>query len=157
MKSVAFAMDGTQLASAAAANSYEILADGGAEQDMARTWADTALTLRRLAEKVANLASRVIAISVTGQGDGMWLIDKAGEPVAPAWLWLDARATDIVEEFTSSKNYAAHYKHTGTGVNVCQMSVQLAWMQHHRPDVLVKASDAFHLSPRNGPCYNCGI
>ena len=33
-----------------------------------------------------------VAISVTGQGDGMWLIDQAGEPVAPAWLWLDARS-----------------------------------------------------------------
>lgn len=144
IKSVAFATDGTQLASAAAANSYVTLADGGAEQDMARTWSDTAATLQQLADKIPNLAARVIAISVTGQGDGMWLIDKAGEPVAPAWLWLDARAADIVEEFTTSENYAAHYQRTGTGVNVCQMSVQLAWMQRHRPDVLAKASHAFH-------------
>ena len=43
----------------------------------------------------ARLAERLIAISVTGQGDGMWLIDKAGEPVAPAWLWLDARSAAI--------------------------------------------------------------
>ncbi len=144
IKSVAFATDGTQLASAAAANSYMTLADGGAEQDMSRTWSDASVTLKQLADKIPNLAARVIAISVTGQGDGMWLIDKAGEPVAPAWLWLDARAADIVEEFTTSENYAAHYQRTGTGVNVCQMSVQLAWMQRHRPDVLAKASHAFH-------------
>jgi erythritol kinase len=62
---------------------------------MARTWVDTAATLKQLSEKVPNLKNRLIAISVTGQGDGMWLIDKAGEPVAPAWLWLDARARQI--------------------------------------------------------------
>ena len=144
IKSVAFAIDGTQLAVASIANSYVTLPDGGAEQDMARTWADTVATLKQLAEKIPNLAARLIAISVTGQGDGMWLIDKAGSPVAPAWLWLDARAAEIVEEFTSSPDYAAHYERSGTGVNVCQMSVQLAWMQRHRPEVLSKATHAFH-------------
>lgn len=144
IKSVAFTPDGTQIASAAIPNHYVTLPDGGAEQDMHRTWADTATTLRQLTEQIPNLSSRLIAISVTGQGDGMWLIDKAGEPVAPAWLWLDARSVDIVEEFTTSEHYAAHYERTGTGLNVCQMNVQLAWMQRHRPDVLAKATHSFH-------------
>ena len=90
IKSIAFTTKGEQIASAAIPNRYQTFADGGAEQDMARTWADTAATLKELSEKVPNLKDRLIAISVTGQGDGMWLIDKAGEPVAPAWLWLDA-------------------------------------------------------------------
>jgi erythritol kinase (D-erythritol 1-phosphate-forming) len=144
IKSVAFTIDGKQLAAAAIPNSYQTLSDGGAEQDMARTWIDTASTLRQLSDQIPNLAKRLIAIAVTGQGDGMWLIDRQGEPVAPAWLWLDARAADVVEEFTNSEHYAAHYARTGTGVNVCQMSVQLAWMNRHRPDVLAKATDAFH-------------
>ncbi len=144
LKSVAFSVDGRQLAAAAVPNSYVTLPDGGAEQDMARTWADAAHTLQQLTLQIPNLASRLIAISVTGQGDGMWLIDKAGEPVAPAWLWLDARAAGIVEEFTNSEFYAPHYERTGTGVNVCQLSVQLAWMQRHRPEVLAKAAHAFH-------------
>ena len=92
IKSVAFSMQGRQLGVAATANSYTTLKNGGVEQDMARTWKDAAQTLRDLADKVDNLNSRVIAIAVTGQGDGMWLIDKEGEPVAPAWLWLDSRA-----------------------------------------------------------------
>jgi erythritol kinase (D-erythritol 1-phosphate-forming) len=144
IKSVAFTTDGTQLAAATVPNSYVTLPDGGAEQDMARTWTDTAETLRQLTEKIPNLATRLIAISVTGQGDGMWLIDKQGAPVAPAWLWLDARAKDIVEEFTMSPHYADHYARTGTGVNVCQMNVQLGWMQRHRPEVLAKATHGFH-------------
>jgi erythritol kinase (D-erythritol 1-phosphate-forming) len=144
IKSVAFTTDGQQLAIAAIGNSYTTLSDGGAEQDMARTWADTAATLRELAEKIPNLASRLLAISVTGQGDGMWLIDKAGEPVAPAWLWLDARAASIAEEFIASPAYKDHYARTGTGVNACQLSTQLAWMHRHRPEVLAKATSAFH-------------
>jgi erythritol kinase (D-erythritol 1-phosphate-forming) len=144
IKSVAFTTRGEQIAVAAIANVYETLANGGVEQDMARTWRDTATTLKQLTEQVPNLAKRLVAISVTGQGDGMWLVDKAGEPVAPAWLWLDARTASITEDFTKSANYAAHYERTGTGVNVCQMSVHLAWMAHHRPEVLARATTAFH-------------
>ncbi len=144
IKSVAFTLDGEQLAVVAKPNRYEAVAGGGAEQDMARTWADAADTLRLLGEKIPDLAKRVIAIAVTGQGDGMWLIDEAGEPVAPAWLWLDARAASIAADFVISPAHAAHYQRTGTGVNACQMSAQLAWMQRHQPDTLAKATTAFH-------------
>ena len=144
IKSVAFTTAGEQIAISAISNVYETLADGGVEQDMARTWRDAAATLKQLSEKIPNLASRLIAISVTGQGDGMWLIDKDGEPVAPAWLWLDARAASIAEEFTRHPDYPAHYKRTGTGVNACQMSIHLAWMSRQRPEVLARATTAFH-------------
>ena len=144
IKSVAFSADGRQIAAAAIPNSYATSADGGAEQDMARTWADAAATLKQLSEKIPKLAGRLIAISVTGQGDGMWLVDKAGDPVAPAWLWLDARAAAIAEDFTRHVAYQAHYKRTGTGVNACQMSMQLVWMTRHRPDVLARAATSLH-------------
>ena len=144
IKSVAFAPDGTQLAVAAIPNVYETYADGGVEQDMGVTWASAAATLRELGEKIPGLASRVIAISVTAQGDGLWLIDKAGDPVGPATLWLDNRAASIVEDYVATPNYDAHYKRTGTGLTVVQMSGKLAWMQRHRPEMLARATEAFH-------------
>ena len=144
IKSVAFTIAGERIAAAAIPNSYETLPGGGAEQDMARTWRDAAATLRQLGDKIPNLAHRVIAIAVTGQGDGMWLVDQHGEPVAPAWLWLDSRAASIAEEVVGGPAHAGHYSRTGTGVNACQMNVQLAWMQRHRPQVLALADTAFH-------------
>ncbi len=144
LKSVAFTVDGKQLAVAAIANDYLASPDGAVEQDMARTWADAAKTLRQLGEKIPDLASRLIAISVTAQGDGMWLIDKEGEPVGPATIWLDNRAASIVEDYVSSENHSAHYERTGTGMTVVQMSGKLAWMQHHKPEILAKAAHAFH-------------
>ena len=144
IKSIAFTVEGEQIASAAIPNNYVTLANGGVEQDMARTWRDAAETLKKLSEKVPNLASRAVAISVTGQGDGTWLIDRDGEPVAPAFLWLDARAASIAEHFTQHPDYAAHYKRTGTGVNACQMSTHLAWLARHQPEVISRAATAFH-------------
>jgi erythritol kinase len=144
IKSVAFSASGEQLAVTAIPNSYTTLKNGGVEQDMARTWKDAAQTLHDLADKIDNLNNRVIAIAVTGQGDGLWLIDKDGEPVAPAWLWLDSRAAAIAEEFTQSPSYAAHYERTGTGVNACQQNVQLAWLKRYAPEVLERSQSSHH-------------
>jgi erythritol kinase (D-erythritol 1-phosphate-forming) len=144
IKAVAFTLSGEQLAVAATPNRYETLPDGGVEQDMARTWVDTAATLRRLGEQLPDLDARTLALAVTGQGDGTWLIDAEGEPVAPAWLWLDARAARITEDFVASPVYRDHYLRTGTGVNACQQSVQLAWLSRNRPHVIAKAASAHH-------------
>ena len=155
MKSVAFRIDGTQLAVAALPNEYMTLSDGGAEQDMAVTWASVAATLKQLTEQIPNLASRLIAISVTAQGDGMWLIDKSGEPVGPATIWLDNRAASIVDEYVTTKNYDAHYERTGTGLSVVQMSVKLAWMQRNQPEVLAKAPPETRVSSAGNIMISC--
>ena len=144
IKSIAFDLSGKQIAAHAISNRYDIFDGAGATQDMARTWADTAATLRGLAQKVPNLASRTIAVSVTGQGDGAWLIDKSGEPVAPAWLWLDARAASIVDEIRSRPEDRRRFEKTGTGLAACQQGPQLLWMQKHQPEVLERATNSFH-------------
>jgi erythritol kinase (D-erythritol 1-phosphate-forming) len=144
IKSVAFAVDGRQLAVAAIANQYVTSADGGVTQDMTRTWVDAAATLKQLTEKIPNLAARLIAISVTAQGDGLWLIDMQGEPVGPAAIWLDNRCASIVDDYVASNDYASHYERTGTGLTVVQMSGKLAWLQRHEPEVLARATHAFH-------------
>jgi erythritol kinase len=143
-KVVAFDLDGRQIAVAAKPNHYVNLPGGGCEQDVARTWADCAEVLRDLNDKIVNLAQRVIALGVTAQGDGTWLIDAAGEPVAPAWLWLDSRAAGIVEEAERDGTTALNYPITGCGMNACQQSAHLMWMKRHAPELLARAATGMH-------------
>jgi erythritol kinase (D-erythritol 1-phosphate-forming) len=144
LKAVAFSVGGEQLAVASIPNDYVTLPDGGVEQDMIRTWADAVSTLKQLTEQIPDLAQRLIAISVTAQGDGLWLVDREGEPVGPATIWLDNRAASIVEDYAASDHHATHYARTGTGVTVVQMSGKLAWMQRERPEQLARATHALH-------------
>ena len=97
IKAVAFDLGGQQLASAAVRNTYDSGPDGAVTQSLEQTWRDCAAALRGLNEKVDHLPQRCAAVSVTGQGDGTWLIDGAGAAVCDAWLWLDARAAPTVE------------------------------------------------------------
>lgn len=144
IKAVAFDREGRQLAVAGELNVYVRGPGGAVEQDMLRTWSDTAAVLRRLAETVPNLARRTVAVAVTAQGDGTWLIGRDGEPVAPALLWLDARAAGVVEELERSGVRQRVYRYTGCGLNPCQQNAQLLWLSRHRPDLMAAAAVAFH-------------
>jgi erythritol kinase len=144
IKTVAFTRDGRQLGDFCLPNTYSTLPGGRVEQDMSRTWNDTVAALCRLATKVPDLAARAAAIAVTGQGDGTWLVDGDGRPVGPALLWLDSRAAALVEAIRGSERNAPLYRRTGSGLNACQQGPQLAWLHTHAPEILSRATTAFH-------------
>lgn len=143
VKSVAFALDGTQIAVASTPNRYVTGADGAAYQSQEGTWADCARTLRDLAEKVPDLATRTAAVSVTGQGDGTWLVGADNRPVTDGWLWLDARSAATAKHLRDTDT-RARFESTGTGLNACQMGVQMAHMDATTPDLLDRSEVALH-------------
>jgi erythritol kinase (D-erythritol 1-phosphate-forming) len=83
-----------------------------AEQDMVRTWEDACAVLRELAGQLNG--KEVVALAITGQGDGTWLVDGDHTPVAPAMLWLDARAAQLVEALRQSGAARAAFAFTGS-------------------------------------------
>ena len=144
IKAVAFEADGRQIAAASRPNTYTTLPDGGVEQDMHRTWRDVVAVLQDLLAGAPALAGRAAALAVTGQGDGCWLIDAEGAPVHDGWIWLDARAAATARALDATEGAETIYRTTGTGVNVCQMRVQLRWMKEHAPELLARAATALH-------------
>lgn len=145
IKAVAFDLEsGRELDAAARPNLYESRSDGAVEQDMARTWTDTAAVLRELVERIDGPAARIAALAVTAQGDGTWLVDRDGEPVAPGWLWLDSRAARLVRDLEADGVRDLLFQRTGCGLNACNMSAQLVWMKRNTPDVVARAVSAMH-------------
>lgn len=144
IKALVFDFAGNQIAAASRPNAYQTGIGGAVEQDMARTWQDTVDVLRDVTDQAPDLKDRAASLAVTGQGDGTWLVDRDGAPAAPAWLWLDSRAADLVREQEASGVRRRMYAYTGCGLNACSQSAQLAWMQRHIPGVLDKATTAHH-------------
>jgi len=144
VKSIAFDLEGRQIAVAATPNRYQTRPDGAAFQSLDDTWQDCAKTLRALGERVPGLAGRTAAVGVTGQGDGTWLVDRNNRPVTEAWLWLDGRAGPTVRRLRGAPADRARYEATGTGLNVCQQGSQLAHMKSISPEIVAAADAALH-------------
>ncbi|MGB5869421.1 MAG: FGGY-family carbohydrate kinase [Albidovulum sp.] len=143
IKSVAFTPGGEQIAIASVPNRYATGPDGAAFQSQDDTWADCAQTLRDLAALVPDLAERTLALAVTGQGDGTWLVGAGNRPVTDGWIWLDARSAATAVRLRDAES-RARFDSTGTGLNACQMGVQLAHMDTTTPALLDRAEVALH-------------
>ena len=87
IKAVAFTLNGKEIGNSSVPNEYKISSNGNATQSLELTWKNCCRVIKLLKDQFSNLENRVSAISVTGQGDGTWLIDENGEPVCDAWLW----------------------------------------------------------------------
>ncbi|MBX2835780.1 MAG: carbohydrate kinase [Gammaproteobacteria bacterium] len=144
IKCVAFSVVGELLAVASTPNEYTTVSDNCAEQDMQLTRSIVLQTLTDLVSKLGSEAKRVKAVSLTGQGDGMWLINRAGEPVQKAWLWLDSRAASLVTELENSADYARLFELTGTAINASQNRIQMLWLERTDPQTLDLADCSFH-------------
>ena len=142
VKALAFNATG-QVVNAVSRPNLICFGNGGAvEQDMQRTWEDTCAVLRELTARLNSAG--VVALAITGQGDGTWLIDRENEPVAPAILWLDARAGQLVEDLRTSGAASKAFAFTGTGLAACQQPAQLLWLDQNHPELLERSAIAFH-------------
>ena len=142
LKAVALDLNGTPLAIEERRNRYVEGPGGLAEQDMAETWRAAADTLGRLVARLEGV--EVAGLAITGQGDGTWLVDAAGEPAGPALLWLDGRAGPIVARIRETGAGRIAFRETGTGPAACNQSGQLLWLAAHRPEQLARAATAMH-------------
>lgn len=137
IKTVAFAPDGDELARASSRN--EVVETGSwMEQDMEATWNRSAETIREVVTSLPADAA-ILAVGVTGQGDGCWLIDETGDPVREAILWNDGRAADIVAEWQASGVADRIFDICGSGVFPGATLPILTWLHEHEPAVLERA------------------
>jgi erythritol kinase (D-erythritol 1-phosphate-forming) len=95
--------------------------------------------IRRLCER---LDAPPAAIGITGQGDGLWLVDERGKGVRPAISWMDARAAPIVAEWLRESTLTALFRHTGNAPFPGAGAALLAALDRSEPEALDRAATA---------------
>lgn len=145
VKAVLFSLDGKEVLVEALENEPIYIEDSLVEQNMNILWEKVALCIQRLLKNGPATAEDIKGIGVTGQGEGCWLIDAAGEPVQNALLWCDGRASDEVAKVTEEHPELGEliYKTTGTPALTGTQLMLLKWMKNNRKDILDQASTIF--------------
>ncbi|WP_195268046.1 FGGY-family carbohydrate kinase [Eubacterium sp. 1001713B170207_170306_E7] len=135
IKAVLFDTTGHEIETVAAPS--DLLEDGvRKELDMAFFWEKTAACVRLLMEKGPAEPGDILAIGVTGQGEGLWALDKNNRPVGNAILWNDGRAHEedwAVNEKTPGIGKLVH-RNLGTPVGAGSALLLLKWVKANQPD-----------------------
>lgn len=138
VKAVAFDDDGIELAVARRPTTIRHPRPGWSEQDMWAVWAATAAAIAELTAA----CGPVDRLAVTGQGDGCWLVDAAGEPTGPAVLWNDCRAAALVGQWQDDGRLEAGFRLNGSLGFAGLPHAILAWMREHDPDRIRRSAAA---------------
>ncbi|KFX04817.1 carbohydrate kinase [Pectobacterium betavasculorum] len=144
VKSVLFDADFNELQIASANTVTYSPLPGYAEQNMSHVWDGVLSTLKTLATSLRLHHGHVRAIGLAGQGEGVWLSDRHGQPVRQAILWSDTRTAEQVHQLKQRPNLEATlFPETGSPLLPCNSAQQLRWLTQHQPDALSDADYFF--------------
>ncbi len=139
VKTVVFDIEGKEIAVSKRYVPIETPRPGWAEQDMEKVWESVKQTIVEAVAKAKISPSSIVAIGVTGQGDGCRLLDKDKKPVRPSILWIDGRAGDVVSEWKRKGLEKSSFKISGHPVFSGSPASILKWLIINEPYSLKKA------------------
>ncbi len=113
------------------------------EMDMQALWRQLCGLTRELSEKAPAQWRAIRGIGICAQGDGMWPIDAAGQPVGRAILWNDTRTRETgiecnqeIGEFLVSRCSTALFSGA--------YPVILQWMKQNQPEEYARIAHVLH-------------
>lgn len=142
VKAAAFDLSGKLVATAHRDNTALRREGIRVEQDMAASRQDALAVLRDCA---AQITAPVAGIILTAQGDGLWPIDSAGQPVGRAMTWLDGRARALAAAPECAGALAAIEQVTAARPTAASQSLQLLWLQQNDADRLSRIAHVLRL------------
>jgi len=137
VKAVAFGNEGEALRVASRPLRTEVPAPGRAEQDLEAVIAAVGEVVREVAA-----GERAELLGITGQGDGLWLLDREGCQVRPPILWSDARAAAIITEWMASGVAERAFRRSGNMLFPGAAAPLLAYLQQEEPASLQATATA---------------
>lgn len=104
------------------------------QQNMNELFGSVLNVLKKIFQYCKRENLKVKAMGVAGQGEGLWAIDKIGNPVFDAILWNDGRANRIVEEIKKVPNcYTEIKKVLGSYIRSGSTITLIKWFRENQP------------------------
>jgi xylulokinase len=104
--------------------------DGRAEVDPKQIWQDIRLLLREVLEGIPPKKIEAVGLA---SALGYLFVDRNGEPLSPALLWMDRRAAAEAREISSRMDPQRLYRITGRGLDPEIFLAKLLWFRRHQP------------------------
>ena len=130
---------GSVVAAVTVAYDTDFGSGGKAEQDPLEWWRALCEATRRLLEAVPGAREQVAAVSFSGQMMGAVLLDGYGQPVRPAIIWADTRATVQAGQLVDRVGMETGYRITGHRLNATYSLPKIMWVRDNEPDTFNRA------------------
>ena len=149
LKAALVSVDGETVAWESESLEVKLLPGGGAEQDPDDWWRALVKTSKSLLQREPALAGRVVAVSCSAQWSGTVAVDRDGQHLMPAIIWMDSRGGPYIKRLTGGRIQIAGYGITRlwTWVRLTAGApghagkdplAHILYIQHERPDIYAR-------------------
>lgn len=107
---------------------------GWAEGDPRQWWDNVCELVPQLLASSDLAADRVVAVACAGMVPAVMTLDSAGEPLGPAILQNDARATSEIEQLRAELETLDLLALTGSALTQQSVAPTIRWLQKHEPE-----------------------
>jgi xylulokinase len=111
-----------------------------AEQPVERWLNALILAVRRLLSEGGIQAQNVRAISLATQVDGVIPIDIQGQPLYPAIIWMDRRASKQCDHVRGQLNDDEIFRLTGLNLDASHVAPKIRWLADEKPEIYARAA-----------------
>ena len=109
-----------------------------AEQDPMDWWRAVCESTKALTEEID--ASKIAAVSFSGQMMGCVCVDKNGEPLRDAMIWADMRSTEQEKQVRSNIGEKEFYNITGHRISSSYSATKLMWVRDNQPEIYARTA-----------------
>lgn len=143
VKAVAYDEKGNEICKSSVSNS--VINNGiRNEQDMLALWENVLKCLETLVEENSFLKVETVGLCCSGQGEGLWPLDRAGNPVRNAILWNDGRSYEIISEIKQNNdNYVAIKKKVASYIKNGSTLTLIKWYKENERENYDKTAVIF--------------
>jgi L-xylulokinase len=106
------------------------------ERDMEGIWQGNVEAVSKAIKKAGIDARDIAAVSLTGHGNGLYLVDAEGRPVQNAIAGMDGRGLSIAERWTRDGTFEKIHPRAMQALFSAHMVCEIAWMKENRPEAL---------------------
>ncbi|OAP38282.1 carbohydrate kinase [Sinorhizobium glycinis] len=142
IKAVIFDRTGRELAHAGEEGHSRMPCPGHVERDLDELWTNAKHVIRTCLDEAGIAASDIAAIGCAGHGNGLYALDRDGEPLLGIQS-LDTRATGLVEQWAAEGVGDRTYPIGRQRPWPSQTPTLLAWLKRHRPEVFKHIGTVF--------------
>lgn len=143
-KAALFDMEGRELACERRPNQMLFPAPGHTERDPERMWRATCESVQALIETTGIDPADVQAVSASGYGSGIYLVDRDGNPSRPGVVSTDSRTASMIAEWEASGLAASVASRVQQRIWPGQSTALMAWFSRYEPEVLPRTATVLY-------------
>jgi L-xylulokinase len=132
-KAALFDFHGKEIAVASCKAETEYPHPGWTERDMEMLWQCTATAIREVLAKSGVKPEEIAGIGNTGHGNGVYLLDKQGQPLRNGIQSMDSRAAEIVTDWNQRNLHEQVFPFTIQSFWPAQPNAILVWLKKNEP------------------------